>query len=99
MTPEERRRNFARVGPRFASLHRIGRSSDVVPTESWQDDTTPGRVGTRPRCPITVAPMTTAQVVFAAALGSIAIGISLFALYVVSSTVWGDRWVRKGRQP
>lgn len=44
-------------------------------------------------CPRT---MTTAQVVFAAALGSIAIGISLFALYVVSSTVWGDRWVRKG---
>jgi hypothetical protein len=39
--------------------------------------------------------MTTAQVVFAAALGSIAILISLFALYVVSSTVWGDRWVRK----
>ena len=43
--------------------------------------------------------MTTAQVVFAAALGSIAIGISLFALYVVSSTVWGDRWVRKGSRP
>jgi len=44
--------------------------------------------------------MTTAQVVFAAALGSIAIGISLFALYVVSSTVWGDRWVRRGgKQP
>ena len=40
--------------------------------------------------------MTTAQVVFAVALGSIAIGISLFALYVLSSTVWGDRWVRKG---
>ena len=40
--------------------------------------------------------MTTAQVVFAAALGSIAIGISLFAVYVVSSTVWGDRWVRRG---
>jgi hypothetical protein len=48
--------------------------------------------------------MTTAQVVFAAALGSIAILISLFALYVVSSTVWGDRWIRKtppagSRQP
>ena len=42
------------------------------------------------------SPMTTAQVVFAAALGSIAIGISLFAVYVLSSTVWGDRWVRKG---
>ncbi|HUP84707.1 MAG TPA: hypothetical protein VM143_03470 [Acidimicrobiales bacterium] len=39
--------------------------------------------------------MTTAQVVFAAALGSIAIGISLFAMYVVSSTMWGDRWVRR----
>ena len=40
--------------------------------------------------------MTTAQVVFAVALGSIAIGIMLFGIYVVSSTVWGDRWVRKG---
>ncbi|HVF32221.1 MAG TPA: hypothetical protein VM933_04200 [Acidimicrobiales bacterium] len=40
--------------------------------------------------------MTTAQVVFAAALGSIAILITLFSLYVLSSTVWGDRWVRKG---
>ena len=39
--------------------------------------------------------MTTAQVVFAAALGSIAILISVFALYVLSSTVWGDRWIRQ----
>ena len=40
--------------------------------------------------------MTTAQVVFAAALGGITLLITLFALYVLSSTVWGDRWVRKG---
>lgn len=39
--------------------------------------------------------MTTAQVVFAVALGSIAILISVFALYVLSSTVWGDRWIRQ----
>jgi hypothetical protein len=41
--------------------------------------------------------MTTAQVVFAMALGSIAVLVALFALYVASSTVWGDRWIR--RQP
>ena len=41
--------------------------------------------------------MTTAQVVFAAALGSIALLITVFALYVLSSTVWGDRWVRRGK--
>ena len=39
--------------------------------------------------------MTTVQVVFAVALGSITLLITLFALYVVSSTAWGDRWVRK----
>ena len=43
--------------------------------------------------------MTTAQVVFAVALGSIAILISVFALYVLSSTVWGDRWIRKDGPP
>ena len=41
--------------------------------------------------------MTTAQVVFAVALGSIALLISVFALYVVSSTMWGDRWIRRSR--
>jgi hypothetical protein len=40
--------------------------------------------------------MTTAQIVFGAALGTIAIGIMAFGAYVVSSTVWGDRWVRRG---
>ena len=40
--------------------------------------------------------MTTAQVVFAAALGSITIGVLAFGFYVLSSTVWGDRWVRRG---
>ena len=39
--------------------------------------------------------MSTAQVVFSVALGSIAFGIVLFGLYVVSSTMWGNRWIRK----
>jgi hypothetical protein len=39
--------------------------------------------------------LTTAQVVFGAALGTIALGIMAFAGYVISSTMWGDRWVRK----
>jgi hypothetical protein len=39
--------------------------------------------------------LTTAQVVFGAALGTIALGIMAFAFYVVSSTMWGDRWIRR----
>ncbi|MBW3556110.1 MAG: hypothetical protein KY454_04125 [Actinobacteria bacterium] len=39
--------------------------------------------------------MTTAQVVFSVALGSIALLITAFALYVISSTAWGNRWVRR----
>jgi hypothetical protein len=41
--------------------------------------------------------LTTAQVVFGAALGTIALGILAFGFYVVSSTMWGDRWVRRGK--
>ncbi len=42
-------------------------------------------------------PMSTAQVVFAIALGTITLLVLFFAVYVVSSTVWGDRWVRRSR--
>ncbi|MGI8684680.1 MAG: hypothetical protein ACR2MO_06270 [Acidimicrobiales bacterium] len=38
--------------------------------------------------------MTTAQALFAAALGAITLLITAFALYVLSSTVWAGRWVR-----
>lgn len=38
--------------------------------------------------------MTTAQVLFAIALGVVALIITVFALYVLSSTVWAGRWVR-----
>ncbi len=41
--------------------------------------------------------MSTAQVVFAVALGAVTLIITLFALYVMSSVIWGDRWIRKGR--
>ena len=41
--------------------------------------------------------MTTAQVLFAIALGAITLVITLFALYVLSSTMWAGRWVRKGK--
>ena len=41
--------------------------------------------------------MSTAQVAFAIALGSITLLITFFALYVASSTLWGDRWIRRGR--
>jgi hypothetical protein len=39
--------------------------------------------------------VTTAQTIFAIALGAIAVLITGFALYVVSSTTWGDRWYRE----
>jgi hypothetical protein len=41
--------------------------------------------------------VTTAQIVFSIALGAIALLVTGFALYVLSSTVWADRWLRKGR--
>ena len=39
--------------------------------------------------------MTTAQTLFAIALGLVALLITFFALYVLSSTTWGDRWLPK----
>jgi len=39
--------------------------------------------------------VTTAQSIFAVALGSITLLITLFAVYVLSTTVWGNRWFRR----
>lgn len=39
--------------------------------------------------------VSTAQTIFAAALGSITLLITLFALYVISTTMWGNRWFRR----
>lgn len=39
--------------------------------------------------------MTTAQVVFSVALGAVALAVGAFALYVVSTTMWGNRWFRR----
>jgi hypothetical protein len=44
-----------------------------------------------------VTALTTAQTLFSIALGVMAILITWFAVYMVWSTMWGDRWVRKGR--
>lgn len=41
--------------------------------------------------------VTTAQTVFSIALGSIALLIMFFAVYVASTTMWGDRWIRRSR--
>ena len=41
--------------------------------------------------------MNTPQVLFAIALGAITLVITGFALYVASSTMWGDRWYRRRR--
>ena len=39
--------------------------------------------------------MTTAQVVFAIALGVVVMLVTAFAVYVVSSTMWSNRWFRR----
>lgn len=39
--------------------------------------------------------MSTAQILFAVALGTITLVITGFALYVASSPMWGDRWYRR----
>ena len=40
--------------------------------------------------------METSQIIFAVALGSLALLITWFAFYVLSSTMWSNRWF-KGR--
>ena len=42
--------------------------------------------------------MTTAQTLFAIALGAITLLITFFALYVLSSTMWAGRWFRGRRR-
>lgn len=37
-----------------------------------------------------------AQIFFSVALGLVALLITFFALYVMWSTMWSDRWYRKG---
>ena len=39
--------------------------------------------------------MTTAQVLFSIALGAITLLITVYAVYVAGSTMWGDRWFRR----
>jgi hypothetical protein len=41
--------------------------------------------------------MSTAQIVFSIALAVITLIITAFSIYVVSSTMWGSRWVRSPR--
>jgi hypothetical protein len=41
--------------------------------------------------------VSTAQILFGIALGAITLVITGFALYVASSTMWGDRWYGRRR--
>jgi hypothetical protein len=41
--------------------------------------------------------METSQVVFSIALGAITLLVMFFAVYVIWSTMWADRWVRTRR--
>ena len=38
-----------------------------------------------------------AQTLFAIALGGVTLLITFFALYVISTVVWADRWVRRSK--
>jgi len=42
--------------------------------------------------------VTPAQLAFSIALATITLLITAFALYVASSTMWSDRWYRRGRR-
>ncbi|MDA8116485.1 MAG: hypothetical protein M0000_03680 [Actinomycetota bacterium] len=39
--------------------------------------------------------MSTAQVLFAIALAAVTLVVVVFAVFVVSTTMWGNRWVRR----
>jgi hypothetical protein len=39
--------------------------------------------------------LTTAQTVFCIAFAVVVAMVSFFALYVISTVVWSDRWVKK----
>jgi hypothetical protein len=39
--------------------------------------------------------LSTAQTLFAIALGVVTVVISGFAVYVLSTVMWADRWVRR----
>ena len=39
--------------------------------------------------------METSQIIFSVALGSLALLITWFAFYVLSSTMWSNRWFGK----
>ena len=43
----------------------------------------------------TVFALTTAQVLFSIALGTFALIITGFGIYVARTTFWGDRWYRR----
>ena len=48
--------------------------------------------------PLTSPAVTTAQLLFSIVLGAMTLLITFFGLYVVSSTMWGDRWYRRRRK-
>ncbi len=41
--------------------------------------------------------MNTSQLIFSIALGVVTVVVIGFALYVVSTTLWGDKWIRRSK--
>ena len=39
--------------------------------------------------------MSTAQIVFSIALAVVALVIVLFSLFMLNTTIWGNRWIRQ----
>jgi hypothetical protein len=42
--------------------------------------------------------MSTAQIIFSIALAVVGVIIVFFALYVLNTTMWGNRWVRQPKR-
>ena len=80
--------------PRGAAALLPGRRPDRG-TESCAARQRAAPRGYRPR-PMPVA-LSTAQTLFTIALAVVALAITAFAVYVVSTVVWADRWVRRRR--
>ena len=58
-----------------------------------------GRKGPPLTSPAVVPALTTAQTLFSIALGVMTLLVTWFGLYVVWSTTWSDRWVRRSTPP
>jgi len=80
------------VGPPASPSFRVT-TADTTGSSVWDTPASLDAGGPVPaRAGGSVGAVTTAQTVFAVALAAVALAITVFSVYVVSSTMWGDRW-------